>query len=131
MWHVYEAAKLSHSGYQRKHRLWCFDGHGQYDPDCKHPATSTERITELYCKVESIRTAATHKSGDTNDLYIPALVSVGVAFSESKWLLCLLAALIHSYRVPLSHKVLLIPLLLLSSKEIKPSPRFVTFTVQL
>ncbi|KAJ9115062.1 hypothetical protein QFC22_005390 [Naganishia vaughanmartiniae] len=30
--------------------------------------------------VESIRTAVTHKDGDTNKLYIPALVSVGVAF---------------------------------------------------
>jgi hypothetical protein len=62
-------------------------------------ALSTERITELCPKVESIRTAATHKSGDTNDLYIPALVSVGVAFSESK-VVAMFAALIHSPRVP-------------------------------
>ncbi|KAI5454319.1 hypothetical protein NCC49_004376 [Naganishia albida] len=30
--------------------------------------------------VESIRSVATHDDGETNDLYIPALVSVGIAF---------------------------------------------------
>ncbi|KAJ9110023.1 hypothetical protein QFC20_003097 [Naganishia adeliensis] len=34
----------------------------------------------IILQVESIRSAATHDAGDTNDLYIPALVSVGIAF---------------------------------------------------